>query len=92
MYSIQIQYIKSKVELQNRTFSTVEIAILCFFHLTVLTWDHLDGCVDFFPVPSSLKLPVQDEVTVISNHRTLWSYILKTAIIDCFASEMLAPL
>lgn len=37
----------------------------------LLTWNHLDGRVDFLPVLSALKLPVQDEVAVISDHWTL---------------------
>lgn len=36
-----------------------------------LTWDHFDGSVDFFPVLRMLKLPVEDEVAVISHHRAL---------------------
>lgn len=39
--------------------------------LTELTWDHFDGSVDLFPVLSMLKLPVEDEVTVIGHHRAL---------------------
>lgn len=37
----------------------------------LLTWNHLDCGVDFFPVLSVLKLPVQDEVAVVSDDRTL---------------------
>lgn len=36
-----------------------------------LTWDHLDGGVDVLPVLSFLKLPVQDEVAVVSDDGTL---------------------
>lgn len=36
-----------------------------------LTWDHFDGSVDLFPVLSMFKLPVEDEVAVISHHRAL---------------------
>lgn len=37
----------------------------------LLTWDHLDGGVDVLPVLSFLKLPVQDEVAVVSDDGTL---------------------
>lgn len=36
-----------------------------------LTWDHLDGSVDLLPVLSMLKLPVENEVAVISHHGAL---------------------
>lgn len=37
----------------------------------LLTWNHLDRRVDFLPVLSALKLPVQDEVAVVSDDRPL---------------------
>lgn len=42
-----------------------------FITRELLTWNHLDRGVDFLPVLSVLKLPVQDEVAVVSDHRTL---------------------
>lgn len=36
-----------------------------------LTWNHLDRSVDFLPILWALKLPVQDKVAVVGDHRTL---------------------
>lgn len=53
--------------LAGRIRRTKPRAVVC----QLLTWNHLDCRVDFLPVLSVLKLPVQDEVAVVSDHRTL---------------------
>lgn len=40
--------------------------------ISQLTWNHLDGHINLLPVVHALKFPVQDEVAVVSHHRTLW--------------------
>lgn len=49
----------------------------------LLTWNHLDGRVDLLPVLNALKLPVQDEVAVISDHWTLRDRQTHTRSDDC---------